>query len=95
MLGNGLSGITCTVIKLILVIILPGEEKLFLQSILFFTIGVVILLWCSASYSVISSSEFYQFYKNYNEPKVPKILTAKSSMEKSNLLIDSENESLK
>lgn len=84
MLGNGLNGITCTVIKLIFVLIPPIEENLYYQSIIFFTFGVSILLLCSASYSVINNLEFYQFHKNYNEPK-PKISVAKSSMEKSYL----------
>lgn len=71
MLGNGLSGIGSTLVEMLLVAVLPGQENLYLQSIIFFSCASVTLLFSAAVFPFVVNSEFYKFYsEGQNAPEV-------------------------
>ena len=67
MFGNGLSGITVNLIKILLNIVLPGPENLFKSSLVFYVISALILLGCSVAFSVMEKNVFYKYYKKLGE----------------------------
>ena len=69
MVGNGLSGIVCTVVSLLLVATMPGADNLFRQALIFYGLATGVLLLCAASYSIVTSSKFFQYYES--KSKIP------------------------
>lgn len=63
MLGNGYSGITMNVLKAILMIILPGSDNMYKSSLIFFILASLILLLCSASFTILNKTEFFNYYR--------------------------------
>jgi phosphatidylglycerophosphate synthase len=69
MLGNGYSGITMTVLKAILMAILPGKDNMYKSALIFFILACCILLICSAAFTVLNRQEFFIYYKKLSESK--------------------------
>lgn len=68
MLGNGISGIACNVLRLIFVIALP-DDTLYLQAQIFFVIAGIVLFICGYAYSILNRNEFYLYYKQQSQNK--------------------------
>lgn len=56
MVGNGLSGIVCTFVSLLLVATMPGADNLYKQALIFYGLATGVLLLCAGSYSIVTSS---------------------------------------
>ena len=84
MVGNGLSGIVCTLVSLLLVATMPGEENLFGQALIFYGLATAVLLLCAASYTFVVSSEFFQHY----EKKSRNPSTQQKVVDDQNMLLD-------
>ena len=62
MVGNGISGIGSTLLSMVLVAVLPGDENLFKNSIIFFSCATLVLLISAACYPFVMNSAFYKYY---------------------------------
>lgn len=62
MFGNGASGIIMNVLKAILMVILPGSDNMYLSALIFFILAALILLFCSASFTILNKTEFFNYY---------------------------------
>lgn len=69
MLGNGYSGITMNVLKAVLMAILPGTENMYKNALIFFILAMLILLICSASFTVLNKTEYFNYYRELSEKK--------------------------
>ena len=62
MFGNGLSGLGTTLFSMLLVYLLPGDDNLYLNSIIFFGCATLVLLLSAAVYSFVMNSPFYLYH---------------------------------
>jgi phosphatidylglycerophosphate synthase len=62
MLGNGYSGITMNLLKAILMFILPGKDNMYRSALIFFVLASMILLLCSASFTILNTTEYFIYY---------------------------------
>ena len=62
MFGNGLSGVSLNLLRLIFVISFP-PDSLYLQAQIFFIIAGIVLLICGAAFTVLNKNEFFIHYK--------------------------------
>lgn len=53
MIGNGISGIVANALRVLLLLVLPGDENMFIGSVIFFIISAFILLLCSFSFQIL------------------------------------------
>lgn len=67
MLGNGYSGITMNVLKAILMVILPGTDNMYESALIFFMLAALILILCSASFTILNKTEFFNHYREISE----------------------------
>lgn len=63
MVGNGLSGILCALVSLLLVIVLPGEENLYTQALIFYIWATLVLLISAMAYPFVTNSKFFRYYQ--------------------------------
>ena len=62
MFGNGLSGISTTIVEICLTLALPGNDNLFTQAVIFFVWAVLVLLLSALVFPVVMNSPFYKYY---------------------------------
>jgi hypothetical protein len=67
MLGNGYSGIAMNVLKAILMVILPGEDKMYESALIFFVLASMILILCSASFTILNKTAYFNYYRELSE----------------------------
>lgn len=63
MVGNGLSGIACTLVEMLLVATLPGKSNLYAQALIFYSWATAVLLLSAAAYPFVTSSKFFQYHE--------------------------------
>lgn len=63
MFGNGLSGISMNVLRVIFIATLPADS-LYLQAQIFFVIAALILFICGYSYDILMRNPYFQYYQN-------------------------------
>ncbi len=62
MLGNGYSGIVTNLLKVVFLLILPGDNNLFLSSMIFFIASALVLLMCAFSYTILTKNPFFKYH---------------------------------
>jgi hypothetical protein len=68
MFGNGLSGIACNVLRMILNATMDAGS-LYPQALIFFILSALVLFGCSWAYTILQNNEFYNYYKNVSSNK--------------------------
>lgn len=63
MFGNGLSGISMNVLRVIFISTLPADS-LYLQAQIFFIIAALILFICGYSYDILMRNHYFKYYQN-------------------------------
>lgn len=79
MLGNGYSGIIMNVLKAILMVILPESDQMYESSLIFFILASLILLLCSASFSILNKTEYFTYYRELSEKPSQEMLLEEDS----------------
>ena len=63
MIGNGVSGIFSNFLRIIFLLILPGDKNMFKSALIFFGLSALFLLFCSFLFKVLITNKFYLHYK--------------------------------
>lgn len=68
MLGNGICGVGLNLIRILCVVMLPGND-LYRQSLIFFILSAVIIFICTWAYSVLNRNQFYKHHRELSRNK--------------------------